>query len=181
MEEIILPAAEPTSSNEIIQHNPENLSSHNDEFLQHDPENLPHNEIIMFTNSQQRPAIALEQDILQHDPESVSDILQQDILHDNESEIIAEEVEILQHDPENVSDILQHDPENVSNNLQHDPESVSNNELLHEHDDTTIATNSSQVNEDTKGFLDIQCSNCLKMDEISYDIFSGAGRSPRQL
>ena len=133
----ILPA-EPTASNEIIQHNPENLP-HNDDILQHEPENLmPNNEIILFTNSQQMPAIKFEQDIL----------------HDNhESELIAEEVEILQHDPENLSD---------NQLLQHDPENVSNNEILHEHDaSTTIAaTNSVQVNEDTTGFLNVQQASC---------------------
>lgn len=62
----ILPAAQPTLSNEI---------------LQHDPENLSKNEIIVFTD--QQPALALEQDIL-HDNESELFAEEVEILHEHE-------------------------------------------------------------------------------------------------
>ena len=63
----ILPAAQPTLSNEI---------------LQHDPENLSKNEIIVFTD--QQPALALEQDIL-HDNESELFAEEVEILHEHEA------------------------------------------------------------------------------------------------
>ena len=63
----ILPAAQPTTSNEI---------------LQHDPENLSKNEIIVFTD--QQPAFALEQDIL-HDNESELFAEEVEILHEHEA------------------------------------------------------------------------------------------------